>query len=86
MKLILALLMIFLLIGLVILAVFMMKQAFDHRNDSYNYDRRRYGGMDESDRSRELEAYRRGLRDAGGSGSSQPGRGLRADGRPRRKL
>ena len=43
-----------------------------------------YGGMDEHDRNRELEAYQRGLRDAGGSGQS--GRGLRADGRPRRKL
>lgn len=84
MKLLIALLTILLLFGLVILAIFMMKQAFDHRNDSYNYDRRRYGGMDDHDRNRELEAYQRGLRDANVNNSS--GRGLRADGRPRRKL
>lgn len=84
MKLLVALITLIFLFGLIVLAAFMMKQAFDHRNDSYNYDRRRYGGMDEHDRNRELEAYQRGLRDAGGSG--QPGRGLRADGRPRRKL
>ena len=71
MKLLVALITLIFLFGLIVLAAFMMKQAFDHRNDSYNYDRRRYGGMDEHDRNRELEAYQRGLRDAGGSGQPE---------------
>lgn len=92
MKILGALFVILLLLILCIIAVMAFMTAYRHRNDSYDYDRKRYGGYDEKrDRDREMEAYRRGMEDAysgktGGSGSPQSGPGVRADGRPRRPI
>ena len=53
MKILGALFVILLLLILCIIAVMAFMTAYRHRNDSYDYDRKRYGGYDEKrDRDR----------------------------------